>query len=66
MLLDLQWSPEQIAGKLPVSHETLYMLVYADKAMTASCGRTCAARSKRENATPVVRIAEGRYPIDAR
>ena len=32
VLLDLQWSPEQIAGKLPVSHETLYMHVYADKA----------------------------------
>jgi IS30 family transposase len=28
----LQWSPEQIAGKLPVSHETLYQHVYADKA----------------------------------
>ena len=31
-LLRLQWSPEQIAGKLPVSHETLYQHVYADKA----------------------------------
>jgi IS30 family transposase len=31
-LLCLQWSPEQIAGKLPVSHETLYQHVYADKA----------------------------------
>ena len=31
-LLELQWSPEQIAGKLPVSHETLYQHVYADKA----------------------------------
>jgi IS30 family transposase len=31
-LLELQWSPEQIAGKLPVSHETLYQYVYADKA----------------------------------
>lgn len=30
-LLQLQWSPEQIAGKLPVSHETLYQHVYADK-----------------------------------
>jgi IS30 family transposase len=28
----LQWSPEQIAGKLPVSHETIYQYVYADKA----------------------------------
>lgn len=32
VLLKLQWSPEQIAGKLPVSHETLYPHVYADKA----------------------------------
>jgi len=31
-LLRLQWSPEQIAGKLPVSHETLYQHVYSDKA----------------------------------
>jgi IS30 family transposase len=31
-LLELQWSPEQIAGKLPVSHETLYQYIYADKA----------------------------------
>jgi len=31
-LLRLQWSPEQIAGKLPVSHESLYLRVYADKA----------------------------------
>ena len=30
-LLGLQWSPEQIAGKLAVSHETLYQHVYADK-----------------------------------
>jgi transposase, IS30 family len=30
-LLQLQWSPEQVAGKLPVSHETLYQHVYADK-----------------------------------
>jgi IS30 family transposase len=31
-LLKLQWSPEQIAGKLPVSYETLYQHVYSDKA----------------------------------
>jgi IS30 family transposase len=30
-LLRLQWSPEQAASKLPVSHETLYQHVYADK-----------------------------------
>jgi len=30
--LGVQWSPEQIANKLPISHETLYQHVYADKA----------------------------------
>ena len=30
--LRLQWSHEQIAGKLPVSHETLYQHLYSDKA----------------------------------
>ena len=29
--LALQWSPVQIAAKLPLSHETLYQHVYADK-----------------------------------
>ena len=32
VLLGLQWSPEQIAGKLPVSHGTLYLHLYTDKA----------------------------------
>jgi len=31
-LLLTQWSPEQIAAKLPVSHETIYLRVYANKA----------------------------------
>ncbi len=31
-LLKLQWSPEQIEVKLPVSHEALYQPVYSDKA----------------------------------
>ena len=30
--LGLQWSPEQIAGKLEVSHESVYLHVYANKA----------------------------------
>lgn len=30
--LGVQWSPEQIANKLPISHETVYQHVYADKA----------------------------------
>jgi len=31
-LLRLQWSPEQIASQLPMSHETVYQHVHADKA----------------------------------
>ena len=31
-LLKQQWSPEQIAGHMPISHETIYRHVYADKA----------------------------------
>ena len=31
--LNLQWSPEQIAASLLVSHETIYRHVYADKAL---------------------------------
>ena len=61
-LLRLQWSPEQIAGKLPVSHESLYLHVYADKAQAAPCGRTCVAKSKRESAAPVVETAWDRFP----
>jgi IS30 family transposase len=30
-LVRMQWSPEQIAARLPISHDTLYQLVYADK-----------------------------------
>lgn len=29
--LGLDWSPEQIANTLPISHETVYQRVYADK-----------------------------------
>jgi IS30 family transposase len=34
--LGLQWSPEQIAASLPISHETIYQHVYADKAQGGS------------------------------
>jgi IS30 family transposase len=30
--LGIQWSPEQIAGKVAVSHESVYLHVYANKA----------------------------------
>jgi len=30
-LVRMKWSPEQIAARLPISHETLYQHVYSDK-----------------------------------
>jgi IS30 family transposase len=32
LLLQFQWSPEQIASKLTISHKTVYLRVYADMA----------------------------------
>jgi transposase, IS30 family len=32
VLLGLQWSPKQVAGKIRVSHEALYLPIYANKA----------------------------------
>jgi len=29
----VQWSPEQIAAEFPISHETIYSHIYADKAL---------------------------------
>jgi IS30 family transposase len=29
--LESQWSPEQIAAEVPMSHETIYRHIYADK-----------------------------------
>ena len=40
LLLQLQWSPEQIASKLPISHETVYLRVYADKAQGGTLWKT--------------------------
>jgi IS30 family transposase len=31
--LGIQWSPGQIAGKVAVSHESVYLHVYANKAV---------------------------------
>ena len=46
-LITLEWSPEQIAGKLPISHETVYRHVYADKACGGSFWRSLRCQKKR-------------------
>jgi IS30 family transposase len=45
--LSLQWSPEQIAASLPVSHETIYQHVYADKARGGSLWKHLRCQKKR-------------------
>jgi len=49
VLFGLQWSPEQIAGKLPVSHETLYLHLYANKANGGKLWKNlCCQKQKRK------------------
>lgn len=53
--LRLQWSPEQIAAKLPISHETIYSYVYAQKARGGTLWQHLRSQKKRRK-----RYASGR------
>ena len=46
--LALQWNPEQIASHLPVSHETIYQKIFADKAQGVIDGTSYAAKRRRK------------------
>jgi IS30 family transposase len=46
-LLALQWSPEQIASQLPISYETIYYKIYADKAQGGHLWRSLRCQKKR-------------------
>jgi IS30 family transposase len=46
-LLALQWSPEQIASQLPISHETIYYKIYADKVKGGHLWRSLRCQKKR-------------------
>ena len=46
-MLNLQWSPVQIAGKLPISHETLYLRIYADLAHKGQLYKNLRCQKKR-------------------
>ena len=63
-LLCLQWSPQQIASQLPISHEALYSMFMQTKRKAVLFGRTCAARSKRGNAMRVVGIVVDKSPTE--
>jgi IS30 family transposase len=45
--LKLQWSPEQIAAGLAISHETIYQYVYADKAQGGSLWKHLRCQKKK-------------------
>jgi transposase, IS30 family len=62
-LIQLQWSPEQIARKLRISHETLYQHIFADKALGGCLWTNLRCHKKGESAMPVGVIAGGKFPI---
>jgi len=68
--LNLQWSPEQIAASLPVSHETTYRHVYADKALGGVLWKQlrCQKKKRKRNASGRDRRGQivGRRPIAER
>jgi IS30 family transposase len=61
-LLELQWSPEQIAGKLPVSHETLYQHVYADKAQGGRLWKNLRCQKQKKKRYASGRERRGQIP----
>lgn len=60
--LGLQWSPEQIASRLPVSHETLYQHVYANKAGGGQLWRSLRCQKKRRKRYASGRDRRGQIP----
>jgi IS30 family transposase len=61
-LLRLQWSPEQIAGKLPVSHESLYLHVYADKAYGGTLWKNLRCQKQKRKRYASGRDRRGQIP----
>ena len=51
--LSLQWSPEQIASQLPISHETIYQKIYTDKTQGGHlwCSLRCQKQKRKRYAS---------------
>jgi IS30 family transposase len=62
VLLRVQWSPEQIAPKLPISHETVYQHVYADKAQGGALWRNLRCRKQKRKRYAGGRDRRGQIP----
>ena len=59
-----QLSPEQVAAELPISHETFYQHIYADKAAGGALGKNLRCQKKRKKGTPVGLSAEVKSWVD--
>jgi IS30 family transposase len=60
--LHVQFSPEQIAAKLPVSHETLYQYVYADRAAGGQLWKNLRCKKQRRKRHAAGRDRRGQIP----
>ena len=60
--LHLQHSPEQIAARLPVSHETLYQRIYADKRSGGELWRNLRCQKQRRKRYASGQNRRGRIP----
>jgi IS30 family transposase len=61
-LLCLQWSPQQIASQLPISHETLYQHVYADKAQGGALWKNLPCQKQKRKRYAGGRDRRGQIP----
>ena len=61
-LLCIQWSPEQIASQLPISHETVYQHVYADKAQGGTLWKNLRCQKQKRKRYASGRDRRGQIP----
>jgi IS30 family transposase len=61
-LLRLQWSPEQIAIKLPVSHESLYLHVFSDKERGGTLWKNLRCQKQKRKRFASGRDSRGQIP----
>jgi IS30 family transposase len=63
-LLCIQWSPEQIASKLPISHETVYQHAYAEKAQGGTRWKNLRCQKQKKKIYAGERDRLGKSPTD--
>ena len=61
-LVGKQWSPEQIAARLPISHETMYQHVYADKAQGGALWKNLRCQKQKRKRYAGARDRRGQIP----